>query len=292
MSWSWSSRIERVRDHVREHLAEPLGLDELARVAHSSRFHFARLFRAHTGETLTHFVQRARLERAATLMRSSPELSLLEIALMVGFGSASDFSRVFRQHHGVAPSQWDRRSRLHDVLPGFADGLDQARKTCPPLRPRLARHPAVRLAYVRVATPFLDEALLAQGYAELCAWFERHGVDWRRQPLLGMSWDNPETTPLEQVRFDLGLGLPDGLRADGELGELALPAVRSVDVHVQGSRGHIALAWELLYDRWLPARAHEPADLPGIKRFVRRPDELGWHQFDLDCSIALQRDSQ
>jgi AraC family transcriptional regulator len=289
---SWPCRINRVRDHVREHLAEPLGLDDLARVAHSSRFHFARLFRAHTGETLTHFVQRARLERAATLMRSSPRMSLLEIALAVGFGSASDFSRVFKQHHGLAPSQWDRRSRLHDVVPGFADGLDEARRTCPPLRPRAARHPACRLAYVRVATPFLDTALLEEGYAQLCGWFEQQGVDWRQQPLLGMSWDNPETTPLDQVRFDLGFSLPDGLRASGPIAERVLPAVRSVDVHVEGHLGHIALAWEELYERWLPASTHEPADLPGIKRFRQRPDQLGWHRFDLDCSIALSRDSQ
>ncbi|MEM7156830.1 MAG: AraC family transcriptional regulator [Myxococcota bacterium] len=289
---SWPSRINRVRDHVREHLAEPLGLEELARVAHSSRFHFARLFKAHTGETLTHFVQRARLERAATLMRSSPEQSLLQIALEVGLGSASDFSRIFKRHHGIAPSQWDRRSRLHDVLPGYTDHLAQARESCPPLRPRVVRHAACRFAYVRVATPFLDAGLLQQGYERVCRWFEAHGVDWRDRPMLGMSWDNPETTPLHQVRFDLGFTLPEGLRASGEVGERALPAMRSVDVRVQGSLGHIALAWEHLYDEWLPAHSPEPVDLPGIKRFHRRPDELGWQRFDLDCCIALHRDSQ
>ena len=289
---SWPSRINRVRDHVREHLAAPLSLEDLAKVAHSSRFHFARLFKAHTGETLTHFVQRARLERAATLMRSSPDSSLLEIALEVGFGSASDFSRIFKRHHGMAPSQWDRRSRLHDALPGYTDHLVQARETCPPLEARLARHPACRFAYVRVATPFLDVDVLQAGFEQVCAWFEAQGVDWRQRPMLGMSWDNPETTPLHQVRFDLGFTLPEGLRASGEIAERALPAVQSVDVRVQGTLGHIALAWEHLYDEWLPANAHELADLPGIKRFVRRPDELGWQRFDLACSIALQRDSQ
>lgn len=285
---SWPSRILRVQDHVRSHLDDPLALDDLARIAHASRFHFARMFKAHTGETLARFVQRARLERAATLMRASPEQSLLEVALAVGFGSASDFSRVFKQHHGVAPSRWDRRSRLHDVLPGFADGLEEARETCPPLHPRIVEHPACRLAYVRVATPFLDVGLLQEGYTTLCSWLDRHGVDWRSEQLLGMSWDNPETTPLDRVRFDLGFPLPKGLRVAGELGERSLPAMRSVDVHVRGHLGHIALAWEHLYERWLPRSGREPADLPGLKRFRRRPDEIGWHQHDLDCCIALQ----
>lgn len=284
---TWEARVQRVCDHVRADLRGDLSLAALARRAHASAFHFARRFKAVTGETPARFVQRARLERAATLMRARPDRALGDIATEVGFGAVSDFSRVFKQHHGVPPSRWDRKSRLGDALPAWDDGLAAAREACPPLQARTVRHDACRLAYVRVPTPFLDAELLAAGYAELTHWFEGHGVDWREQRLVGMSWDHPEVTPLERVRYDLGFTLPSGLRADGPVTEQALPALRAVEVHVRGPLPYIALAWEHLYEHWLPRARSEPLDLPGMKRFRRRPDELGWTEFDLHCSIAL-----
>src|SRR5207247_10418688 len=56
----YDKRVNRVIDHVRAHLAEPLTLADLARVAAFSPFHFHRVFRAITGETLFGFIQRLR----------------------------------------------------------------------------------------------------------------------------------------------------------------------------------------------------------------------------------------
>ncbi|MEM6926131.1 MAG: AraC family transcriptional regulator [Myxococcota bacterium] len=273
---------------MRSHLRDDLSGEALARVAGASRFHFARLFRAVTGETLVQFVQRARLERAATLMQTRPDRPLGEVALQAGFGSASDFSRVFRQHHGVAPRDWDRRTRLSVGLSDFGDRLAAARQTCDRYPVRHVDLPASRLAAVRVATPFLDTAVLEEGYARLGAWFESRGVDWRKRELVGLSWDHPDTTPLDQVRFDLALPLPDGLTTDGEVAELRLPAMHAVAIRVRGGRACIAVAWERLYTDVLPHADSEPADLPALKRFRAQPWSTGWDTFDLDCQIALR----
>jgi len=285
---AWRSRVLAVQEHVRAHVQAPLDLPALAAVAGASRFHFARVFKAETGETLNHFVRRARLERAVKLMQSRPERPLVEIAIESGFGSASDFSRVFRQHFGTAPSAWDRVSVLREAsLPGFEDGLAAARATCPPLVPVVRDHAAVRLAYVRIATPFMDVSILDEGYSVLCDWFDRRGLDWRTASLIGWSWDQPETTPLDKVRFDLGFALPDTVDASGAVREQRFPAMASADVHVDGPLAWVALAWEELYERWLPSSGREPADLPSLKRFRRRPDELGWRTLDVDCCIPL-----
>ena len=58
-------RVNRVIFHVERHLGEPLHLEELARVACFSPFHFHRIFAAFTGEPLAAFIRRLRLERAA-----------------------------------------------------------------------------------------------------------------------------------------------------------------------------------------------------------------------------------
>jgi AraC family transcriptional regulator len=65
----YTKRIDRVIDYLGEHLDTPVKLEELAKVACFSEFHFHRVFRAMTGETLNDFTNRLRLEKAARLLK-------------------------------------------------------------------------------------------------------------------------------------------------------------------------------------------------------------------------------
>jgi len=69
-------RVNRAIDHVLGHLHRPIRLEEVARVAGVSPFHFHRVFRALAGETLGEFVKRLRLERALYLMSHAPRRPL------------------------------------------------------------------------------------------------------------------------------------------------------------------------------------------------------------------------
>lgn len=290
----YTQRINRVIDHARRHFKEELDLATLAAVAAFSPHHFHRIFRATTGETPTAFVQRIRLERAAFLMMSAPKRSLTSIAHEVGFSEQSAFTRVFRQHYDVAPSAWDRRSRLAPAASqspdpsteAYAEAVRAARAEGP-FEARIVDHAPCRMAYLRLPTPFFGEVLW-NGYERILEWLDAHDVAWREQQLIGLSWDNHETTPIDQVRFDIGFTVSDEVEPEGEVSIQHLPAVRAVDVRCQGPLARIAAAWDFLYEDWFPQSNYEPADLPGIKRFRRRPDELGWENYDLDCSIAIR----
>ena len=95
-------RIRRVTDYIRANLAADLAIAELAQQAALSSFHFARVFRRETGETPHGFVTRLRFEEAARLLRST-DRTVLQIALAVGFESASHFSVQFKREYGVTP---------------------------------------------------------------------------------------------------------------------------------------------------------------------------------------------
>jgi AraC family transcriptional regulator len=103
---TYIARINRVIDHIDAHLADPLDLETLAAVAHFSAFHFHRIFRTMTGETLGDWVRRRRLEIAAGRLVSSPGTSATRIALDVGFASPEVFTRAFRAYFGVTPGAW------------------------------------------------------------------------------------------------------------------------------------------------------------------------------------------
>ncbi|MGA6167005.1 helix-turn-helix domain-containing protein [Amycolatopsis magusensis] len=88
---------------MRERLAEPLTLAEIAAEAHLSVYHFIRVFRAATGETPHRFLTRLRIERARGLLSGS-DLTLAQIADRCGFASPGALSAAFLGHVGVRPS--------------------------------------------------------------------------------------------------------------------------------------------------------------------------------------------
>jgi AraC family transcriptional regulator len=100
-------RFARVRDYMEHHLGEAISLEDLARVAGVSRFHFARQFRARTGESPMGYLLRTRVERAKTLLLDS-RARVVDVSAELGFADQSHFTRTFRRLVGMPPSVYVR----------------------------------------------------------------------------------------------------------------------------------------------------------------------------------------
>lgn len=104
----------------------PLSIDDLAREAGVSPFHFIRRFHALFGVTPHQFRIDARLDRAKELLALS-DYSVTDVCMEIGFSSLGSFSDLFARRVGVAPSVYRRqvRSRMSvpralpaDLIPG------------------------------------------------------------------------------------------------------------------------------------------------------------------------------
>jgi transcriptional regulator GlxA family with amidase domain len=111
--------LRRARDHVDRNYQMALDLDQLARVAGVSKFHFARSFEATYGETPIRYLTRRRIERAQDLLRVA-NLTVTEVCMLVGFASLGSFSSRFAQLVGESPTayrdRWAARGGPH--VPG------------------------------------------------------------------------------------------------------------------------------------------------------------------------------
>jgi AraC-like DNA-binding protein len=110
-------RLCRARDMLREVDDRPLTIDEVARLAEMSPFHFIRQFNAVFGDTPHQARIKARLDRARYLLVSG-ERSVTEICMEVGFSSHGSFSTLFARRVGVSPSEYRRRARSMVAVPG------------------------------------------------------------------------------------------------------------------------------------------------------------------------------
>lgn len=98
-------QLRRVVDYCHAHLAEKIGLAELASLCGLERFQFLRLFKHTFGMTPHAWFIRLRLERACELLGRT-NWTLAQIAQEVGFYDQSHFTRAFKQSYGVAPSHY------------------------------------------------------------------------------------------------------------------------------------------------------------------------------------------
>ncbi len=95
----------RAKDLADARYREPLGVDDLARAAGLSRAHFSREFRRAFGETPHAYLMTRRLERAASLLRST-DRSVAEVCLEVGLSGIGSFTTAFTRTFGVSPTAY------------------------------------------------------------------------------------------------------------------------------------------------------------------------------------------
>jgi AraC family transcriptional regulator len=104
-------RIRRVVCHMRKTYGQPLNIETLSRVAGLSRPHFFSLFKSNTGLTPALFLNTLRMEAATHILIDTKE-PLSDVALDLGFDAHSNFTRFFRQHQGVTPSEYRRTTQF------------------------------------------------------------------------------------------------------------------------------------------------------------------------------------
>lgn len=295
-SSAYIERINRAIDYIVSQLTEPLRLEEVARAAHLSPFHFHRVFRALVGVTLADFVKRLRLDKSLSLMAHSRQSSLTSIALASGFSSSSDFSRCFKQRFGVPPSVFDirawqeaHRSELEAILPESAKRLHvqklPVRNNPDKFRVTIRQLPERTVAYIRVRNPYRSNAV-AKAVGRLVDWAERHSLadgQW-----LGYQWENPEMVALKDCHYHIAVEA-EHFVPKGEIGRYCFPAMTVAQIELRGGLDLELRAWEWLFGVWLPSSRYEPDDQPCFEAWIGRPDAQSGEHFELYAQLPIRQ---
>ena len=101
-------KLRQLTDWMGEHLTEEFSLERLAAQAGLSKFHFHRLFKSATGVSPSHYHTSLRMSEARRLLRET-RLSVVDVALEVGYANPSHFARLFRKETGLSPSDYRRQ---------------------------------------------------------------------------------------------------------------------------------------------------------------------------------------
>jgi AraC family transcriptional regulator len=258
-------RMHRVTAYVDQHLDQYLDLESLAEVAHFSPFHFHRLFSALMGETLGAYLRRRRCEVGATRLLAQPKISVLQIALGVGFGSAEAFTHAFGARFGCSPTTW----RLHQAAERAAIGnpdqtvskpdqvqLHKTIKNGAPIEPeapmkvQIIERKPTPIAYLRHVGPY-GQPIGTFWQTRVYPWMVENGLIG--QPRYGISHDDPRVTAPEQCRYDAGCEIPDNVLARGDAHRTTIPGGQYAALSFKGVVADFEPAWDALLRDWLPS---------------------------------------
>jgi AraC family transcriptional regulator len=285
--------MDRVIDHLRRNLHRQVKLEELAKVACFSEFHFHRIFGAVSGETLNNFTNRLRLEKAARLLRYSGK-SLTDIALDCGFSSSATFSRAFRSGYDTSPSQFRKSGEIKKskickelfsgqqyLLPMSAE---EKRAAFPV---RLIDVPERQVAYIRVTNAFEMERVLA-ALKTMIEWAKSQDI-FSQGILFGMSVDDPHVTPKHLYRYEVCFASSLPFQCMEGMSKLKMPAMRYAATKVSGDIRKVTTATDYLIRGWLIHSDYEPEHAPGLEIFLDKESATDWSHFELQLCIPVRK---
>ncbi|MCM2533822.1 AraC family transcriptional regulator [Neobacillus pocheonensis] len=97
--------IRKAIEFIRLNLDQNLNLGNISKAIHSSTYELSRQFKKETGQTITEYINKLRIKEALKIMENE-NMSITDIAQMVGFNDVNYFTKVFKKFNGFTPSEY------------------------------------------------------------------------------------------------------------------------------------------------------------------------------------------
>jgi AraC family transcriptional regulator len=310
-------RINRVIDYIENNLTENFTLENLAGIANFSKFHFHRIFYSLIGETLFQFIQRMRMERAASMLLANKNKSITEVALDCGFSGSASFAKSFKEYYKMSASEWRKQinndksnsgienSNLSKMVSNGGKDYFQSSMYITHINNlqtwriqmnnktqtiEIKDLPEMTVAYVRHIGPYAGDAKLFEGlYQKLFKWAgPRNLINFPETKNIIIYHDNPEITKEENLRVSVCITVPPDTEVSGEIGKLVLAAGKYALAHFEITDKEFGDAWNWVYGEWMPKSGYEPDDRQCFEMYLNDPKDHPAHKFIVDICAPIR----
>ncbi|UWZ82964.1 AraC family transcriptional regulator [Occallatibacter riparius] len=287
----YKQRMLRVLGHIDRHLGDALPLDELARIACFSPYHFHRVFHGMMGESVKEYVRRLRLERSASRLKFG-SATIIDIALEAGYDSHEAFTRSFKATFGAAPSQF--RLANHQRAALAPSGIHYGQPVTIRFRTlrkggtmkvEIRQLKPVRVAFIRHTGPYSE---VGQAWDRLLTFMGKEGYLAGNPMMLGIVHDDPEVTPPDKVRYDACLAVDDSFSPTGDIGVQTIAGGEYAVTTHKGPYNQVGKTYSEFLGQWLPRSGHELRNLPCFEVYVNDPQSTPPDELLTDIFAPVQ----
>lgn len=279
-------QINKAIDYITAHLGALISVKELADAAGLSPYHFHRVFREETGETVGAFILRKRMEKAGRELRRNADTPVSEIAFNVGYGSASVFCRNFKKHFGITASEYrgisEQQNSKNSQFPSSNEEYVSVitrylcnRKTIKTgdkimnctfeiktLEPR-------KVVYFRHTGAYNG---IGSAIGKLMKWAYPRGLV-NEKPVFGTVYlDDPNVTEEDKLQSDVFLQVDRDVPVEGEIGKYTIDGGKYAVGRFEISMNEYGEAWGSMC-RLIPEHGWQSADGWHYETYLNNPDE-------------------
>ncbi len=236
------SHLNKAINYITQHMMEAPDLDKLASISGYSKFHFHRMFKAFTGESVATFTRRLRLEHGAFLLIFYKHKSIRDVALSCGFSSSQSFATAFKNYFKLSPKEYKSYLGCQGVK--VSD-------------PQSVANYEVRIQYVDAFSVVYERSFGTNDDFNLDAKRDAVLEKYPDKTCVSIAWDNPEMTPLHQCRFDYGYMIENEDASTLQTKQtIEAKTYAVITTALKGCK--VIEVWNYLYASWLPRHGYKP----------------------------------
>lgn len=283
--------INNAIEYIEDNLGSNISIDEIAKIAFTSRYYFQRMFHALTGVTLTEYIRNRRLTLAGEEL-SSKDVKIIDVAAKYGYESPDAFTKAFQRLHGSTPSMIKKGNTRLKSFPKLSFQIS-IKGECE-INYRIVKQDEFKFFGVDFLTTLIDNALYKE-IPEFCDKIWEDGTHLKINEFLGYSKMNM----LYGIHYDfkedgsrkymMGWKVPDKDIPN----EYKIVKIPSCTWAVFDGRGDnlntlaIADLWRLIYSEWFPSSGFEQIEGPCIEKYFW--DDNQYINYSCELWIPVKR---
>ena len=222
----YQRKINQVIDYINANLHQPLQLNVIADIVNMSQRQLLRMMSSALKEPLYTYVARQRVERAVLYMQIE-DMSLQNLAGLVGYDNPQSFSKAFKKQFGVSPKAYI--SKLKKRLKEFVhDGKQYD------LHSDAYDFEGLDLVYIRIWGKYGEEEPYETAWSKLIHFLKSNDLLLPDTRFIGLSFDDPNVTKSNQCRFYACASVQKEIIPTCEFGTIRLPQGKYAVYTLQG----------------------------------------------------------
>ncbi len=254
-------RINKVIDYIEENIEQKLTLVQLSNIAMFSKYHFHRIFKSVTGETLNGFIKRVRMTKAYRLLQVDQTMEINELAFTLGYNSTANFSRDFKDFYGFTPSEIKESDNIlvERVMKINSSELNITYKG-------IEKIPDKFLLYKKITTGY-NTKTISKAFEDL------HQIAVQNEFLLdqfiGIGYDDPDYTSFDKCKYDACMAVnPENVPKELSINSKILREAHYAIFYFEGHEKQVSLAWDYIFKEWLLNSNYIPDNRPHLEMYL------------------------